>query len=58
METNLYKIHSVGRRTDKTALKEVRLPATNSRTFQGKITLWLKIHVSLNSVRNIASNVQ
>jgi hypothetical protein len=28
-----------GRRTDKTALKEVRLPTTNSRTFQGKITL-------------------
>jgi hypothetical protein len=25
--------------TDKTALKEVRLPTTNSRTFQGKITL-------------------
>ena len=35
----LFCIDDEGRRTDKTALKEVQLPATNSRTFQGTITL-------------------
>jgi hypothetical protein len=35
----LFGIDDEGRRTDKTALKEVRLPTTNRRTFQGKITL-------------------
>jgi hypothetical protein len=35
----LLGIDDEGRRTDKTALKEVRLPTTNRRTFQGKITL-------------------